>query len=156
MFVCEGILNHNTWAAWQRSALSFILTELVLPPAMNPTTRPWKPAHPWFSRHHRDDSRWSQHLTPSRWGAGTAAYFTKWMYLFSSPPPSVCIMWRGKVKMRSFVVSGLISEFKKRTFAAKRLVFTERKYSSRLWWMFIIRCYLFEILSLWLDQKIQI
>lgn len=55
--------------------------------------------------------------------------------------------------MRSFVASGLISELKKRH--VKRIAFTRKNKSSRIWWMFNIRCCLFEILSLWLDQKIQ-
>lgn len=61
-----------------------------------------------------------------------------------------------RFQMRSSVVPGLISDIS--TVAAKRMVFTgkkKKKKSSRLWWMFNIRCCLFEILSLWLDQKIQ-
>lgn len=81
-FFFEGIPYYNMWG---NGLLAEVcpLRELYsgASPAMNFTARPWKPAHPWFRRHRRDDSRSNQHLTPSRWGAGTAAYFTKWMYL---------------------------------------------------------------------------
>lgn len=128
-------------------------------PAMNLTACPWKPARPWFPHHRRHDSRWSQHLTPSRWGAGTAAYFTKWMFLFFSV--LFCFFSHqcascGEARLRcgrSWCLGSSRTSW--HLLLKERSSLGKKKYSSRLWWVFNIRCCLFEILSLWLDQKFQ-